>query len=310
MKRQEHNERYLGDRCLLDELKAIGHVRHLHPQPNTLEPHIHTAEFEFCYIVNGTTTYWTDEGHHVVSSGQYFMTLPAELHGGVNTTSYPRDMYWFQVVIPEDKPFSGMSVSETEELREKLYRIRNRVITASVDPLPLYERILSCVRADTDFRMLNLRLAVHELLLCIIHDSEVNNAVGSVRDVPCLSIADRAKKWIDEHLTEDFNIDDIAVACDVSASYLRKEFKRKNGLTPADYRMVLRIAKAKQLLKETSKPVTEIGIELGFSSSQYFATTFKSHTGMNPYSFRQLSNQNSLPYRFVPNTAPSNDISK
>jgi AraC family transcriptional regulator len=39
-------------------------------------------------------------------------------------------------------------------------------------------------------------------------------------------------------------------------------------------------------MEYSDKTVTEIAYELGFSSSQHFATAFKRHSGVSPRQFR------------------------
>jgi len=46
---------------------------------------------------------------------------------------------------------------------------------------------------------------------------------------------------------------------------------------------------AKKLLRTSSRPVTEIGLALGFSSSQHFANQFRRATGASPREWRSQS---------------------
>jgi AraC family transcriptional regulator len=50
-----------------------------------------------------------------------------------------------------------------------------------------------------------------------------------------------------------------------------------------------RIEKAKTLLGCCKQSVTEVGLAVGFSHSQHFATKFKKHTGLTPSDFRAAS---------------------
>lgn len=59
-------------------------------------------------------------------------------------------------------------------------------------------------------------------------------------------------------------------------------FSSRFGMSPKAYQMQQKIQNAKRLLAETSMKVTEIAMEIGFSSSQHFANTFKAHTGLSP----------------------------
>jgi AraC-like DNA-binding protein len=70
-------------------------------------------------------------------------------------------------------------------------------------------------------------------------------------------------------------------------SFFHEKFLKEVRLTPAEYLTRLRMKKAKQLLKISKKSITEIAFDLGFSSSQYFATVFKKVTGITPRFYRK-----------------------
>ena len=53
----------------------------------------------------------------------------------------------------------------------------------------------------------------------------------------------------------------------------------------------IKIQKAKNLLFKSDKSITEIAMDLGFSTSQYFATAFKRYTGRTPSSYRKETPQ-------------------
>ena len=52
-----------------------------------------------------------------------------------------------------------------------------------------------------------------------------------------------------------------------------------------EYVMSVKINESKKLLAKGEKSVTDIAMELGFSSVSYFAKQFKKETGLTPYKF-------------------------
>jgi AraC-like DNA-binding protein len=67
---------------------------------------------------------------------------------------------------------------------------------------------------------------------------------------------------------------------------LRGRFLAEVGYTPAQYLTQLRVQAAQQRLAESPQRVTQIAFDLGFSSSQYFATFFRKHVGQSPAEYR------------------------
>jgi transcriptional regulator GlxA family with amidase domain len=46
------------------------------------------------------------------------------------------------------------------------------------------------------------------------------------------------------------------------------------------------VEKAQELLRETQKSITDVAMETGFNSSQYFSTVFRRYTGYAPARYR------------------------
>jgi AraC-like DNA-binding protein len=58
-------------------------------------------------------------------------------------------------------------------------------------------------------------------------------------------------------------------------------------VTPKEYVLRLKIEEAAGILeREPARPVTTIAHELGFSSSQYFATVFRRYLRVSPGDYR------------------------
>jgi AraC-like DNA-binding protein len=73
----------------------------------------------------------------------------------------------------------------------------------------------------------------------------------------------------------------------LSPSRLTALFVHEVGLSPHQYLLHERIQRAKELLRGTDTPVTEIALALGFSSSQHFAKMFKRVAGRTALDYRK-----------------------
>jgi len=96
---------------------------------------------------------------------------------------------------------------------------------------------------------------------------------------------------IDTRLEERITLVELATLLDVSVSRFKFRFKKEMGVPPAEYIQRRRIEEARRRLKETKFSITQIAFDLGFSSSQYFATVFKRYTGSAPHNIRQREKQ-------------------
>lgn len=111
----------------------------------------------------------------------------------------------------------------------------------------------------------------------------------AIRDYEVGLPSNRLKKaieYINENLSEDIGLVDIADELGMSQYYFCRLFRKSTGITPHAYMIQQRIEKAKQLLKQSKLTINEISIECGFANPSHFAKHFRKHTGLSPKQFR------------------------
>ena len=102
------------------------------------------------------------------------------------------------------------------------------------------------------------------------------------------------KDYIDSHYMEDFNLDELAKMFNISKYYFVRIFKKEFSKGPMAYLEEVRVRVAKNLLASTENRITDIALNLGFSSSSYFSQRFKILTGITPYDYRLMLRNNDL----------------
>jgi len=85
----------------------------------------------------------------------------------------------------------------------------------------------------------------------------------------------------------DLSLKKLADEMDISYKYLSDIFKKETGSTFLDYLHDLRNKKAKELLISTEIPISEIGEQIGYLSSNTFIKTFKKLNGITPGEYRK-----------------------
>lgn len=91
-----------------------------------------------------------------------------------------------------------------------------------------------------------------------------------------------AQMVIKEQLDSPMTIKELSRKVAMNECYLKKGFKALTGKTIHEYTQELRIAKAKELLKQDGISVSDVANTMGFSSISHFSTAFKKATGMKP----------------------------
>ena len=94
------------------------------------------------------------------------------------------------------------------------------------------------------------------------------------------------------HLTEK----DMATSANLSTNYMHKVFLSDMKTTPINYLNFYRIKRAKELLRDSDLPVTNIAAEVGISGGDYFCRVFRKYNGgVSPTSYRKRMKYKSAP---------------
>jgi YesN/AraC family two-component response regulator len=86
----------------------------------------------------------------------------------------------------------------------------------------------------------------------------------------------------------DISLEQVADDLNMSAAYLSTYIKEKTGTNFIDHLNGLRMAKAKELLTETARQVSDIAREVGYLNVTSFNRLFKKTTGISPTEYRRL----------------------
>jgi AraC family transcriptional regulator len=93
--------------------------------------------------------------------------------------------------------------------------------------------------------------------------------------------------YIQEHLNERIPIGTLAQVVRLSPYHFCRVFKQSLGMPPQRYQSNRRVEHAKVLLAKRAGSMAEIGLAVGFSSPNAFATAFRKATGIAPTDYRR-----------------------
>lgn len=154
-------------------------------------------------------------------------------------------------------PMSGMIVA-SEQIGYEAAAVLHRLLDGEAVPkTPVYiqpEGI--AVRQSTD--------------VLAITDSELSYAIRYVRS----------------HAFEPIQVADLLKAIPLSRRSLERRFKHILGRSPVEEIRRIRLARVKQLLKETDMQIPQIARQTGFGTAEYLITLFKRECGMTPRKYR------------------------
>lgn len=108
------------------------------------------------------------------------------------------------------------------------------------------------------------------------------------------AIVERAARLIAEEGAldgEDASVEILAARVGVGARHLTRLFARYLGATPSQVAKTARVQRAKRLLDETDRPMTEIALLAGFRSLRRFNAVFAEVYGRAPTQIRRIQNR-------------------
>ena len=88
--------------------------------------------------------------------------------------------------------------------------------------------------------------------------------------------------YINRHFGTSISVDALASACNISVSALERRFKKHLKKTPHQYINEVRLDSARQMLRETNKPIGTIALETGFADHSHFTRAFSRFFGISP----------------------------
>jgi AraC-like DNA-binding protein/ligand-binding sensor protein len=119
------------------------------------------------------------------------------------------------------------------------------------------------------------------------HLSILSNQIAVESSAPDPAAVAKAKHFIAQNQDNALCLATVAKAVNTSTFYFCKLFKRATGLTFTDYLSRVRVEKAKTLLGDPNRRVSEVAYDVGFQSLTHFNRVFHKITGQSPTNYRR-----------------------
>ena len=136
--------------------------------------------------------------------------------------------------------------------------------------------------SQTAWRRLNKRSMTKTLSV-----AEFENARSRNRAEPVAIW--KARKFIEEHSSEELSLIKVAKAVNMNANYLSENFKQVTGINFVEYVARTRFETACDLLQNPNLRISEIAFAVGFQSLSQFNRIFKRFSGKSPSQYRAVN---------------------
>jgi AraC family transcriptional regulator len=93
--------------------------------------------------------------------------------------------------------------------------------------------------------------------------------------------------YIHDHIRESLELGSIARAAGLSEFHFARLFKAATGVSPFQFVTRTRMERAKQLLRKTRLPISEIAERVGYQKPSHFSARFHAVSGCGPDAYRK-----------------------
>jgi len=288
----------------LTGVPVFGRYEYYSARPG-LRTHAHPDAIEISYLERGCQTYRTGGREYHLVGGDFFVTAPGEPHDTGGQVEDRGVLYWMILNIPKRSQSilmlppkeSMLLVNEISTLPHRHFP-GNAALKQELDEIfGFYEQLQQGSQfpsaADELTAVRLIRIAVANQLVRFL--LEMIGCARRHQGAHHSSVISRLVERIKASPEQNYSLVELAAEAKLSLSRFKRKFKAEIGIAPHDYILRCKIEAAKRMLCERGMSVTDTAMELGFSSSQYFATVFRKFTRQTPVEFS--SQRSAVPLR-------------
>src|SRR5438874_6677710 len=104
---------------------------------------------------------------------------------------------------------------------------------------------------------------------------------------------------MDRAYAEPLDVRSVAAVAHISPAHFSRTFRATFGETPHRYLQRRRVERSMFLLRETERSVTDVCMDVGFTSLGTFSRTFRDIVGLSPSEYRKRSVAKRVPTCFA-----------
>jgi AraC-like DNA-binding protein len=273
---REDELRMPGLRCL-----AVSRNRRPMGSEAGLAAHRHIG-WELCWVRTGLVDRWSSAGVAEIGPGWCYLTPPGTLHGTLTGGLEPCELWWIQL---DPVRLPGLDRSERAALIAALSCCPSSFPAG--DLLGPWQDALAAAGAlaqagGSPLARLGLRACLHRLL------------VAALVRPPARPLPARLERAMHRAEEGPAGVGTLARIAGCSPSALGRLFRTWTGEGTRAWLQRQRLREAKRRLAATAQDITAIALDLGFPSSQHFATSFRQATGLTPTRYRRLTGERAV----------------
>lgn len=259
-------------------------LNHENSRPDTFHWH---SYFEITYVQEGRGNYFVNGQDYLMEPGDIIIFNNVEAHGW---KLMGEDMKLLVMIFSPEFVAEKLSVFDSEYLKpfvERGSNFKNRI--GSEEPVSHEIRkgireIYAEWKQQKEGYPLMIKANILRILTMLIrtYQDESKSEEMLKEKKNAMKRLEQAISYIDSHYSEKITLDEVAAAAYMSSNYFSSYFRKVTGISFSEYVTRIRISRARELLRDTDKSVTEIAMECGFHNISNFYRLYKKHVGKPP----------------------------
>jgi AraC-like DNA-binding protein len=249
--------------------------------------------------IDAVKLYFNRKGHSTINyqqlsknfslrGGQHNMLYTAELDSRMSHIDNQSNMFSLQITRACFLDLIGEGNIRLDGFTDQV--VNGSAALFSNEWLPMNVGIERCIddmlhcRFTGDMKKLYLRSKAIELFLLFV---QATAAKKDGKDGFVTNSADRDKlhfvrDYLVEHYAQPLSLSGLSKLSGLNEFKLKKGFRELFNSSVMDFLISYRLEQARELLRNTTKNISEVAYETGYSSPSYFSKAFKKKYGASP----------------------------
>lgn len=180
-----------------------------------------------------------------------------------------------------------LDVSNSPQLFEQVCSLYRTPVFDSSSASEVHRLMLDILYAWRNNQFIaeaQLSLRIYSIWIALITGNSTQSCTNTGN---AQTATEAAIQYIGEHYGEPLTLPELARHVNMSQFYFSRLFKKQCGYSPHEYIILVRINRAKHLLKTTDLPVKVIANSVGYPNITTFSNLFSSRVGVSPSQFRK-----------------------
>jgi len=288
------NQYFIKKEC--KELDAFPHIIEFASKKiNTIQfdslKKVRSDYFRFYYVIDGRFDWIIDDQHHILYPGDLAVILPGQSFGGEKDLLDIGTISWLHLELQQLERSGKMAMGKWSSLADheckgisKILLLNNCAVVSQVKQAGV---LFQNMQAEFINQEIGYTARVNHFIddLFILVARHLTRQNNSRRDFPQTFL--KLEQALRENLSHQWTLEEMAALVGLGTTAFSEKVKNYTGFSPLNYLINIRISEAIKFLKRGDVHVTNIALDVGFYSSQHFATTFKKLTGYTPSDFRK-----------------------